>query len=101
VIGPGKKIKSIPVYPMTTGRNFDGMLRVIDSLQPTAKHKVSTPVTWKHGRDVTNAGSVPDEQAKKSSASSRRQQPAPRPQTRLRQLHADRPTNGRRRNTSH
>jgi alkyl hydroperoxide reductase subunit AhpC len=64
VIGPDKKIKLILVYPMTTGRNFDEVLRVIDSLQLTAKHKVSTPVNWKQGEDVIIAGSVSDEQAK-------------------------------------
>jgi thioredoxin-dependent peroxiredoxin len=64
VIGPDKKIKLILVYPMTTGRNFDEVLRVIDSLQLTAKHKVSTPVNWKPGEDVIIAGSVSDEQAK-------------------------------------
>jgi alkyl hydroperoxide reductase subunit AhpC len=63
VIGPDKKIKLILVYPMTTGRNFDEVLRVIDSLQLTAKHKVSTPVNWKQGEDVIIAGSVSDEQA--------------------------------------
>ena len=63
VIGPDRKIKLILVYPMTTGRNFDEVLRVIDSLQLTAKHKVSTPVNWKHGEDVIIAGSVSDEQA--------------------------------------
>ena len=64
VIGPDKKVKLILVYPMTTGRNFDEVLRVIDSLQLTATHKVSTPVNWKHGEDVIIAGSVNDEQAK-------------------------------------
>jgi alkyl hydroperoxide reductase subunit AhpC len=64
VIGPDKKIKLILVYPMTTGRNFDEVLRVIDSLQLTAKHKVATPVNWKQGEDVIIAGSVNDEQAK-------------------------------------
>jgi alkyl hydroperoxide reductase subunit AhpC len=65
VIGPDKKIKLILVYPMTTGRNFDEVLRVIDSLQLTAKHKVSTPVNWKQGEDVIIAGSVSDDDAKK------------------------------------
>src|SRR5271157_2241608 len=64
VVGPDKKIKLMLVYPMTTGRNFDEVLRVIDSLQLTAKHKVSTPVNWKQGEDVIIAGSVSDEQAK-------------------------------------
>jgi thioredoxin-dependent peroxiredoxin len=64
VIGPDKAIKLILAYPMTTGRNFDEVLRVIDSLQLTAKHKVSTPVNWKQGEDVIIAGSVNDEQAK-------------------------------------
>ena len=64
VIGPDKKIKLVLVYPMTTGRNFDEVLRVIDSLQLTATHKVSTPVNLKHGDDVIIAGSVNDEQAK-------------------------------------
>ena len=63
VIGPDKKIKLILVYPMTTGRNFDEVLRVIDSLQLTANHKVSTPVNWRRGEDVIIAGSVSDEQA--------------------------------------
>ena len=66
VIGPDKKIKLILVYPMTTGRNFDEVLRVIDSLQLTAKHKVATPVNWKHGEDVIIAGSVSDDEARKT-----------------------------------
>ena len=65
VIGPDKKIKLIIVYPMTTGRNFDEVLRVIDLLQLTAKHKVATPVNWKQGDDVIIAGSVTDDDAKK------------------------------------
>ena len=65
VVGPDKKIKLIIAYPMTTGRNFDEVLRVIDSLQLTAKHKVSTPVNWKQGEDVIIAGSVTDDEAKK------------------------------------
>jgi alkyl hydroperoxide reductase subunit AhpC len=64
VIGPDKKIKLILVYPMTTGRNFDEVLRVIDSLQLTAKHKVATPAQWKPGEDVIIAGSVSNDQAK-------------------------------------
>src|ERR671921_655444 len=64
VIGPDKTIKLVLVYPMTTGRNFDEVLRVIDSLQLTAKHKVATPVNWQEGDDVIIAGSVNDEQAK-------------------------------------
>ena len=64
VVGPDKKIKLILVYPMTTGRNFDEVLRVIDSLQLTAKHKVATPVNWQQGDDVIIAGSVSDEAAK-------------------------------------
>jgi alkyl hydroperoxide reductase subunit AhpC len=66
VIGPDKKIKLVLVYPMTTGRNFDEVLRVIDSLQLTAKHKVATPVNWKQGEDVIIAGSVSDEEARKT-----------------------------------
>jgi thioredoxin-dependent peroxiredoxin len=66
VIGPDKKIKLLLVYPMTTGRNFDEVLRVIDSLQLTAKHKVSTPVNWKQGEDVIIAGSVSNEEAKET-----------------------------------
>ena len=65
VIGPDKKIKLILVYPMTTGRNFDEVLRVIDSMQLTAKHRVATPVNWKQGDEVIIAGSVSDEEAKK------------------------------------
>jgi alkyl hydroperoxide reductase subunit AhpC len=65
VIGPDKKIKLILVYPMTTGRNFDEVIRVIDSLQLTAKHKVATPANWQNGGDVIIAGSVSDEDAKK------------------------------------
>jgi alkyl hydroperoxide reductase subunit AhpC len=80
VIGPDKKIKLILVYPMTTGRNFDEVVRVIDSLQLTAKHKVATPVNWKQGEDVFIAGSVSDDDA-------RRQYPqgwtAPRPYIRI------------------
>jgi thioredoxin-dependent peroxiredoxin len=66
VIGPDKKVKLIFVYPMTTGRNFDEVLRVIDSLQLTAKHKVATPVNWKNGEDVIIAGSVSDDEAKET-----------------------------------
>jgi alkyl hydroperoxide reductase subunit AhpC len=65
VIGPDKKIKLVLVYPMTTGRNFDEILRVIDSLQLTATHRVSTPVNWQQGDEVIIAGSVSDEEAKK------------------------------------
>jgi alkyl hydroperoxide reductase subunit AhpC len=64
VIGPDKKIKLILVYPMTTGRNFDEVLRVIDSLQLTAKHRVATPAQWQQGENVIIAGSVNDEEAK-------------------------------------
>ncbi len=66
VIGPDKKVKLILVYPMTTGRNFDEVLRVIDSLQLTAKHKVATPVNWQQGDDAIIAGSVSDEDARKT-----------------------------------
>ena len=66
VIGPDKKIKLSLSYPMTTGRNFDEILRVVDSLQLTAKFKVATPANWKHGEDVIIAGSVSDEDAKKT-----------------------------------
>lgn len=65
VIGPDKKIKLILIYPMTTGRNFDEVLRVIDSMQLTQKHRVATPVNWKPGEDVIIAGSVTNEEAKK------------------------------------
>ncbi|HST19393.1 MAG TPA: peroxiredoxin [Gaiellaceae bacterium] len=64
VIGPDKKVKLIFIYPMTTGRNFDEVIRVIDSLQLTAKNKVSTPVNWQQGEDVIIAGSVSDDEAK-------------------------------------
>jgi thioredoxin-dependent peroxiredoxin len=66
VIGPDKTIKLIFVYPMTTGRNFDEVLRVIDSMQLTAKHKVATPVNWQQGEDVIIAGSVSDDEAKET-----------------------------------
>jgi alkyl hydroperoxide reductase subunit AhpC len=66
VVGPDKKIKLILIYPMTTGRNFDEVIRVIDSLQLTAKHKVATPVNWKQGDDVIIAGSLTDEAAKEA-----------------------------------
>ncbi|WP_426338957.1 peroxiredoxin [Pseudoduganella sp. S-14] len=64
IIGPDKKIKLMMTYPMTSGRNFDEILRVLDSIQLTAKHKVATPVNWKHGEDVIIAGSVSDDDAK-------------------------------------
>jgi alkyl hydroperoxide reductase subunit AhpC len=64
IIGPDKKIKLMMTYPMTTGRNFDEILRVLDSMQLTAKHKVATPVNWKNGDDVIIAGSVSDDDAK-------------------------------------
>ena len=65
VVGPDKKIKLVLVYPMTTGRNFDEILRVIDSLQLNAKHRVATPANWKQGEDVILTGAVTDEEAKK------------------------------------
>jgi thioredoxin-dependent peroxiredoxin len=64
VVAPDKKIKLMLTYPMTTGRNFDEILRVVDSMQLTAKHKVATPVNWKHGDDVIIVGSVSDDDAK-------------------------------------
>jgi thioredoxin-dependent peroxiredoxin len=66
VVGPDKKVKLVLAYPMTTGRNFDEVLRVIDSLQLTAKHKVATPVNWKQGDNVIIAGSVSDDEAKET-----------------------------------
>ena len=66
VIGPDKKIKLVLIYPMTTGRSFDEVLRVLDSLQLTARHRVATPVNWKPGDDVIIAGSVPNEEAKET-----------------------------------
>jgi alkyl hydroperoxide reductase subunit AhpC len=80
VIGPDKKIKLIIVYPMSTGRNFDEILRVIDSLQLTGKHKVSTPVNWKPGDDVIISGAVSDEEAKRIYPSGWK---APRPYMRI------------------
>jgi thioredoxin-dependent peroxiredoxin len=65
IIGPDKKIKTILVYPMSTGRNFDEVLRILDSLQLTAKYKVATPVNWKQGQDVIISGSVSNDEAKK------------------------------------
>jgi alkyl hydroperoxide reductase subunit AhpC len=64
IIGPDKKIKMMMTYPMTSGRNFDEILRVLDSIQLTAKHKVATPANWKHGEDVIIAGSVSDDEAR-------------------------------------
>lgn len=64
IVGPDKKIKLVLTYPMTTGRNFDEVLRVLDSIQLTAKHKVATPVNWKSGEDVIIAGSVSNDEAK-------------------------------------
>ena len=80
VVGPDKKIKLLIVYPMTTGRNFDEVLRVIDSLQLTAKHKVAPPVNWKQGDDVIIAGSVSDDEAKKTYPNGWK---APRPYLRI------------------
>jgi len=80
VVGPDKKIKLILVYPMTTGRNFDEVLRVIDSLQLTAKHKVATPVNWKQGEDVIIVTSVSDDDAKKQYPAGWK---APRPYLRI------------------
>jgi alkyl hydroperoxide reductase subunit AhpC len=80
VVGPDKKIKLILVYPMTTGRNFDEVVRVIDSLQLTSKHKVATPVNWKNGEDVIIAGSVSDDDAKKQYPAGWK---APRPYLRI------------------
>jgi alkyl hydroperoxide reductase subunit AhpC len=65
VVGPDKKIKLMLSYPMTTGRNFDEVLRVLDSIQLTARHKVATPVNWKPGEDVIIAGAVSDDEAKR------------------------------------
>jgi thioredoxin-dependent peroxiredoxin len=75
VIGPDKKVKLVLVYPMTTGRNFDEVLRVIDSLQLTANHKVSTPVNWQAGEDVIIAGSVSNDEAKELFGSWREPKP--------------------------
>ena len=80
VIGPDKKVKLLLAYPMSTGRNFDEVLRVVDSLQLTAKHKVSTPANWKHGDDVIISGSVSDDEAKKTYPSGWK---APRPYMRI------------------
>jgi alkyl hydroperoxide reductase subunit AhpC len=66
VIGPDKKIKTMLVYPMTTGRNFDEVLRIVDSLQLTSRHKVATPVNWKNGEDVIIVPAVSDDDAKKA-----------------------------------
>jgi alkyl hydroperoxide reductase subunit AhpC len=80
IIGPDKKIKLVIVYPMTTGRNFDEVLRVLDSLQLTANYKVSTPVNWKQGEDVIISGSVSDDEAKKQYPAGWK---APRPYIRI------------------
>jgi alkyl hydroperoxide reductase subunit AhpC len=80
IVGPDKLIKLILVYPMTTGRNFDEILRVIDSMQLTSKFKVATPADWKQGQDVIIAGSVSDEDAKKTYPAGWK---APRPYLRI------------------
>ena len=80
LIGPDKKIKAMLTYPMTTGRNFDEVLRILESVQLTSKHQVATPVNWKPGDDVIIAGSVSDEEAKKRYPSGWR---APRPYLRI------------------
>ena len=80
VVGPDKKIKLTLTYPMTTGRNFDEVLRVLDSIQLTAKHKVATPVNWKPGEDVIIAGSVSDDEAKQKYPSGWK---SPRPYIRI------------------
>jgi alkyl hydroperoxide reductase subunit AhpC len=66
IIGPDKKIKTMLIYPMSTGRNFDEVLRILDSLQLTAKHKIATPVNWKHGDDVIISPAVTDDEAKQA-----------------------------------
>ena len=80
VIGPDKKVKLILYYPMTTGRNFDEVLRVLDSIQLTAKYRVATPANWRPGQDVIIAGSVSDEEAKKQYPAGWK---APRPYLRI------------------
>jgi alkyl hydroperoxide reductase subunit AhpC len=80
VIGPDKKVKLVLTYPMTTGRNFDEVLRVLDSIQLTARHKVATPVNWKPGEDVIIAGSVSDDEARQKYPSGWK---SPRPYLRI------------------
>ena len=80
LIGPDKKVKAMLVYPMSTGRNFDEVLRLLDSIQLTAKHKVATPVNWKRGEDVVIIPSVSDEEAKKKFPNGWK---APRPYLRI------------------
>ncbi|HET7292226.1 MAG TPA: peroxiredoxin [Vicinamibacteria bacterium] len=80
VIGPDKKIKAMLTYPMSTGRNFDEVLRIVDSCQLTAKHKVATPVNWKQGEDVIILASVPDAEAKEKFPAGWK---APRPYLRI------------------